>query len=389
MGPLRDGSTPEKVAPWKDAPQVLWTKPVGEGYSVPVIAGGRTYVHARVKDKDEEEVLALDAKTGKVLWRDAYARAPYSSPTGAGPRATPAVQAGKLFTFGITGVLTCYQADNGKRLWQVDVYKKFGVNRPRFGICCSPLVVGNQVIVSVGGQGTSLMAFDTDDGQVHWKAHNEPASTSSPILITAAAKEGLTQLQAVFVTPTGVVAVNPADGAIAWNYALADRPLGTSPTPVWAGDLILTSSIKYGTIATRLTVKDGKPVTAEAWHNPDLTAYFATPVLAGKDHLYAVTTTTQPQPESALRCVDVKTGKVLWSKDKIAYYHAGLLRTGDGKLLLLDDSGKLLLLDANPKEYRELARAKVCGPTFAAPALADGRLYVRDDQAVTCLRVGE
>src|SRR5262245_7265223 len=225
LGPFRDGSTPEKVAPWKEAPKALWTKPVGEGHSAPVVAGGRVFVHACVKDRDEEEVLALDAKTGKLLWRDAYARAPYSSPSGNGPRATPAVQGNKLYTFGITGVLTCYQADSGKRLWRVDVYKQFGVNRPRHGVCCSPLVVGNQVVVSVGGRGTSLMAFDADDGQVHWKAHDEPASTSSPVLLTSAPQDGLVRLQALFVTPTGLVAVNPADGAVAWNHPLADQPL--------------------------------------------------------------------------------------------------------------------------------------------------------------------
>src|SRR5262245_6525855 len=153
LGPDRDGSSREPVAPWKAAPKVLWQRPVGEGFSSPVVAGGRVFVHARVPDKDEEEVVALDAASGKPLWRDAYPRAPFASPIGTGPRATPAVSAGRLYTYGITGVLSCYQADTGKLLWRTDVYKAFGAERPRHGVCCSPLVEGTHVLVSVGGRG--------------------------------------------------------------------------------------------------------------------------------------------------------------------------------------------------------------------------------------------
>src|SRR5262245_1680280 len=151
LGPERDGGSAEKVAPWKEAPKPAWSLPVGEGYSSPVVARGRVFVHARVKDKDEEEVLALAAKTGKVLWRDAYPRAPFASAVGAGPRATPSVVLGRVFTLGVTGVLSCYQADTGKVLWRVDLYKKFGGKPPRFGVCSSPVVEGGLVVVSVGG----------------------------------------------------------------------------------------------------------------------------------------------------------------------------------------------------------------------------------------------
>ena len=146
--------------------------------------------------------------------------------------------------------------------------------------------------------------------------------------------------------------------------------------------------MKYGTVGLRVKLQSGKVTASEAWRNPKLTGYFATPVIAGKDHLYLITTTlTQQGPESALRCVEAKTGKELWARGGVGDYHAGLLRTGDDKLLLLDDGGTLRLLEPNPKEYRELAVSKVCGPTFVNPALANGRLYVRDDKAVTCVPV--
>src|SRR5438309_1332641 len=116
LGPTRDGASPEKVAPWKDGPKVLWRQPVGEGNSSPVVAGGRVFLHSKVKGKDEEEVLALDVKDGKEVWRKTYPRAAFKSDYGNGPRATPTVADGKLYTYGITGVLTCWDAADGKQV---------------------------------------------------------------------------------------------------------------------------------------------------------------------------------------------------------------------------------------------------------------------------------
>src|SRR5262245_2691448 len=110
LGPNRDGASPETVTPWKEAPKVLWRQPFGEGYSSPVVVGGRVFLHARVKDQEAEEVVAFDAVTGKQLWRDAYPRMRYVSALGSGPRATPVVVVDRVYTYGITGILTCYQA---------------------------------------------------------------------------------------------------------------------------------------------------------------------------------------------------------------------------------------------------------------------------------------
>src|SRR5262249_22225501 len=156
LGPKRDGSTAEKVAPWpeKETPKVLWRETVGQGFSSPVVAGGRVFIHASAKDKDksEEEVLAFDAATGKPLWKDSYTRPSYQSVLGRGPRATPTVAGKRLYTMGVNGLLSCYEVEDGKRLWQVDLYKQFKADLPSYAVCCSPLVIGNRVIVSVGGK---------------------------------------------------------------------------------------------------------------------------------------------------------------------------------------------------------------------------------------------
>jgi outer membrane protein assembly factor BamB len=387
LGPKRDGSTPEKVAPWKSPPKALWSVPVPKGFACPVVAQGRVFVHSAVPDKEAEEVIALDAVTGKVQWRKAYDRAPYKSPLGRGPRATPAVAGNRVYTCGITGVLSCYEADGGKLLWQVDVYQKLGKPLPRFGVCCSPLVVGYVVLLNVGGKGCSLVAFDSAKGDVLWQKYDEPSSTSSPVLIAPAQPGKLPEV--VFMTTLRLLAVNPLDGSLSWEYPLVFQPAGAATTPIVAGKRIISSTMTNGTTALEVGLKDGKPVARRLWQDKDMTGYFSTGVVVRKEQLYLVTNVLMPKPSCTLRCVDLNTGKELWHKDGIGYYHAGLVRTGDDRLLILDDSGKLRLVEANAKAYRELCSAQVCGGTFAVPSLANGRLYVRDDKAVTCVHMAE
>jgi outer membrane protein assembly factor BamB len=390
LGPHRDASSPETVAPWKEAPKVLWSQPVGEGHSSPVVAGGRVFLHTRVKDKDEEQLTAWDAATGKEVWHTAYPRADFKAYFGNGPRATPAVADGRIYTFGLTGVLSCFDADGGKQLWQVDAVKKYGVKLGLgglvFGVSCSPLVDGKRVLVNVGGKGASVVAFDTDKGDVLWKSLDDAASYASPILVT----DGATR-QAIFLTHDGVVSLNSADGSLYWRFPLADVLSESATTPVRSGDLLLAGTITVGSVGLRLGTKGDKPDAQKAWANPNLTCYFSTPVPVGKEHTYLATGVMPPslKREATLRCIETATGKELWQKPKVGTYHASLLRTGNDKLLMLEDVGNLVLFDPDPKEYRELARAKVCGDTWAHPALADGRLYVRDGEKLYCLQLGQ
>jgi outer membrane protein assembly factor BamB len=385
LGPNRDAASTEIVRPWKEAPKVLWRQPVGEGNSSPVVAGGRVFIHAKIKDINKEEVAAFDARTGKPLWRKAYPRAPISFLFGNGSRATPAVVGDRIFTFGITGVLGCFEGATGKLVWQIDTTQKFQAPRLVFGASCSPLVEGNKVLVNVGAKGASVVAFDKDSGEVLWKSLDDRASYSSPIVFG----EGRNR-QVVFLTGQNLVSLAPADGSVFWKFPLVDLLLESSCTPVRAGEFLLASSITYGTVALRLAMREDKVTPEKVWKNDALTCYFSTPVPVGKDYVYLVTGTKPPalKSEAALHCIETKTGKDLWQKPKIGQYHASLLRTGDNKLLLLDDAGQLALLDANPEGYRELARSQISGPTWAHPAFSDSRLFVRDEKELICLQLG-
>jgi outer membrane protein assembly factor BamB len=387
LGPTRDGVSTETVKPWKGKLKVLWRKPVGPGHSSPVVAGGKVYLHAQVEGKDEEAVTAYDAKTGKQAWSTGYPRAKFWSPFGTGPQGTPAVVDGKLYSYGATGVLACFDTKKGALEWKVDTRKEFKAKALFFGAACSPLVEGDKVLVNVGGTGASVVAFKRDSGEVAWKALDDPASYSSGI----AFGQGKGR-QVVFLTQKGVRSLAPADGKVLWEFPLVDRLNESSTTPVKVGDVLLASSVTFGTVGLELETKGGKPAAKQLWKNAKLTCYFSTPIPVGKEHVYMVTgAATLFNPTSTLHCVEVKTGKVLWSKEKVGKYHAAMVRTADDKLLLLSDLGDLILLDPSPKGYKELARSKVVDKEqiWAHPALSDGRVYLRDEKDLICLQLPE
>lgn len=381
LGPRRDNSTVEKIEPWKDPPKVLWRVPVGDGHSSPIIAGGKVFLH-HLKGGTTEEIAAYDAGTGKPAWSESYERAKFSSIFGNGPRSTPLVHDGKVYTLGVTGVLACWDAASGKKVWMIDTAKEFNPPALTFGVSCSPLIEGDKLLVNVGAKGASVVAFDRKEGTVAWKSQDDRASYSSPIAIG----EGRLR-QIVFLTQKGVSSFNPTDGSLNWQVPLVDLLNESSTTPVKVGDMLLASSVTFGSLGLQLKDNQNKPAAEQKWKNPGLTCYFSTPVAVGP-HVYLVSGSFLPPPKANLHCVDVQTGKVLWKKESVGKYHAALVRTANEKLLMLDDNGFLTLLEPNAKEYRELARAKVCSPPcWAHPAVSNGRVYLRDAKELICVQL--
>lgn len=377
LGPNRDSTTPDKFAAWKDKPKEVWKKAVGEAHSSPVVANGLVYVFAKVDKQEAESLTAFDAKTGEEKWTKSYERPKFTPPFGNGPRGTPTVVGDRVYTLGSTGLLTCWDAKTGGQKWQTDTLKEFEAKNLFFGVSTSPTVVGKNVIVMVGGKGSGVVGVDAETGKTVWQSASDRASYASPIVV------GDKNPELVFLTGDHVRSLTADLGKEVWKYPFVDALLESSTTPVKAGDLYVVGSVKSGSIAVR--VKGGE--VEEVWKNEKLTCYFSTPVLVG-DHLYMVNGEAKfPGGTLVMRCVEAKTGKVAWEKKDVGTYHAAFVKTGDGKLLLHDDKGNLKLIEPNATEYKELASSKVCGTTWAHPAISDGKIYVRDDKWLYCLEL--
>jgi len=384
LGPRRDCSSLEKLNPWKEAPKVAWKLPVGEGHSSPVVHEGKVYLHSRVKDKDEEVLTCFDAASGGQIWATPYKRAAFTSVFGLGPRATPSISNKAIFTFGVTGILSSFNIADGKINWQVDTLAKFKAANLYFGASCSPLVIDDKVVVEVGGKGASVVAFNQKDGTVAWQTLDDKASYSSPVVW----KDGEKQM-ILALTQQGLVALDPKDGKSHWKFPLVDRLNESSTTPVRMGNMVLASSVTYGSVALDINTSDPVPSHKQAWKNGSLNCYFATPVVVGKDHVYIVTGGLLPPPQSDLQCVEIATGKVLWTRKKVGKYHASLVRTADNKILMLEDFGSLVMFEPDASGYKEICRAKVCGHTWAHPAVSGGRVFLRDEKELICVDLNQ
>lgn len=379
LGPRRDGSSEDIVSPWKGPLRIRWRVPAGEGHSSPIVANGKVFLHARVAGADAEEVLAFEAESGKLCWQQQYPRAPFSNQFGTGPRATPLFNQGRLYTIGVTGLLTCWQAASGQKLWQKDLLKDYHAPNLFFGFSSSPLVVGNLLLVMVGGPEASLIALDKATGKQVWQTGKDRASYSSPILVQHGRQELV-----VLLTAAGLLAVKPEDGTQVWFTPLRDLLNESATTPIKVGDCLLASSVTFGMLAARMTEVAGQPGVERKWHNPRLTCYFGTPVAVG-DWVFVVTGRVTP-PQADLHCVNPATGEIRWTKAKVGSYHATLLRVRD-RLLMLEENGHLVLIQPDATQYVELARERICGPSWAHPALSRGVLYVRDQKELLAVEL--
>lgn len=382
LGSNRDSTSPEKVAPWTGKLPEAWSVPVGEAHSSPVVAKGIVYAFYKPAKKDADALAAFDAKTGEKLWEQSYERDKFQPLFGEGPRGTPTVDGNFVYTLGNTGVLACWDINKkGEVVWKVDTLKEFKAKNLVFGASTSPTVVGDHVVIMVGGKGAGIVGFDKLSGKIDWKSTDDTPSYASPIAVGTGKKSEL-----VFLTNSHIRSLNAEDGSELWKFPFVDKLLESSTTPVKAGDLYVAGSVMSGSVGIKVG-EGGKP--EQVWKNDKLTCYFSTPVVVG-EYLYMVNGKAALQNAAiTLHCVEAKTGKIVWEKRNVGKYHAALLKTGDDKLLFLDDGGNLALLEPNAKEYKELSKSKVCGETWAHPALSDGKLYLRDDKKLIALKLAD
>lgn len=378
LGPHRDGSTTNRVSSEVIAagPSKIWGRKVGHGFSGPIICQGRLILHSR--ESDTEVVESIDLTTGKTQWRTPYPTH-YVDDFGFddGPRASPAVSDGKVFTFGAEGRLTCLDLTDGRELWHVDTLSRFSSDKGFFGLASSPLVYSGWVMVNIGGPGAGVGAFKAIDGQLAWKLTDDEAGYSSPVM----AQMG-TEDFALFFTRSGLVSVHPQDGKLGVRYPWRSRQHASvnAASPLVHGhEVFLTAS--YGTGAVLLDIAGGE--AKPNWSgDSSLSAHYATPVLVG-DYLYGFHGRTESKP--AFRCIEWATGKVTWSLDG---FGAGSVARSGNQLVLLLESGELVVMEASPKAPKELARAQVLGTGTRSPfAMGEGILAARDPRQLVVLKI--
>ncbi len=377
-GPARDGHSAETKLNWnwpKSGPKVAWKLDIGSGWAGPVVAGERLVVFHRTGD--EEHVLCLDPATGKEKWKHSY-RTKYRDDFGFddGPRATPTIAGGKVFTLGPNGDFSAVELASGKPLWHRNVLEDYRADKGFFGAACSPLVMGERVLVNVGGKGAGVVAFNVADGKELWKATDDGASYSSPTTATLDGKPA-----AVFLTRRGLRTLDPTNGKSLYDFPWRPRDNNSvqAATPlVWNDEIFLT--VSYATGGVLVKAKGG--AAEEVWSNDkSLSSQYTTPVRVG-DYLYG-THGRSDTGATHLRCVEWKTGAVKWSQDR---FGVAALVAVDGGLLALTETGDLVRFDAAPDGYKERARAALLAkPTRAAPALADGRFFARDGKQLVCV----
>jgi len=386
LGPTRNGVYPgnDLAETWpKDGPPTLWQRSIGQGFSGPAVASHKLVLFHRIADK--EIVECLDAKTGKPLWKFDYPTA-YVDDFGfdEGPRATPSIANGRVYTYGAEGKLHCLDFATGKKIWNVDAMGEFSAPKGFFGIACSPLVEGDKVLLNIGGDnGAGIVAFDAVTGKVLWKTSNDRASYSSPVASTV---DG--QRYAFFFTRKGLVAVNPADGRIQFDFPWGPRMQASvsSATPLVTDDLVFISGC-YGTGAALLRVKNNS--VEKVWSADDvLSNHYATSV-EHNGFLFGIDGRCDPgfSPAPSLRCVELKTGKIRWKTDEVG---AATVTLAGDQLLILTEKGELIRAAADPDAFKPNARAQILPfQVRAFPALADGCLFARSKDKLVCVNLGK
>lgn len=388
LGPLRNGAAAadERLADvWPaTGPRQVWKRDVGAGVAGVAVVGSRAFLFHRVGDREVLE--AVEATTGETLWRDDHATSFVPQVGGSdGPLCAPVVHDGKVVVFGAQGVLACVEAASGRRLWERRTHRDYDAQEGYFGAGSTPLVVADRVIVNVGGRkgDAGIVAFDLATGEALWTATREGASYSAPVAVNAGGVE-----QVLMVTRLSCLLLDPADGSVRWTFPFGQRgPTVNAASPVLLGDAEFLVTASYG-IGSVCAAFDARGVTPR-WQGTDaLASQYATPVLVAGS-LYALDGRDDVPPAS-LACLDPATGKVRWREEGFGY---GTLLVADGKIILAKTDGEVLLVRPDATRFDVLARARPFagdvrgGPLRALPALANGRLYLRNDRTLVTLDV--
>jgi outer membrane protein assembly factor BamB len=416
LGPKRDGVWREtgilEKFP-KDGPKVRWRTPIGIGYAGPAVAGGKVYVTDRVLDGGDsnpdsgftkqkvagkERVLCLEEASGKVLWKHEY-DCTYKIAYPGGPRTTPVVHDGKVYTLGSMGDLLCLDAGKGTLLWSKNFMKDYGASAQTWGFSANPMIDGDNLICVVGGEGSIAVAFHKDTGKEVWKSiSGNEAGYAPPIIIDAGGKR-----QLIIWDPQAVNSLDPETGKVYWSQRFRLRSGLSIPMPRHDGNLLFVTAFYDGSLMLKLDAD--KPGASVLWKGKSkseqpratdaLHSIMVTPFI--KDgYIYGVCSYGQ------LRCLKADTGERIWASGEATgsqerpqdrWNNAFLVAQGD-RFFLFNEKGDLIIARLTPKGYEEISRAHILEPTnrmagrpvvWSHPAFANRSVYARNDKEIVCI----
>jgi len=383
LGPNRNGISAETglidSIP-AGGPKEVWRISGGVGMSGLAISRGKLLT---LVQKDGQQFLtAKNAETGAPLWETPLT-SQYENQQGNGPRATPTIAGEKVYAYTGEGVLVCLNLADGKLVWKHDVPSELKGKPADYGMSCSPLVVGKNVLVAAGAPQAAVVAYDAESGKLAWTAGDDPAGYSSPALLDVGG-----QKQIVVFTGASAIGLAPDKGTLLWRYPYETDYDANIATPLaHRGQIFLSSGENHGSVLLGLRQDGDKFVPREMWTSQGASSKlrneWQTSMLLD-NHLYGFDNVGSAGPVTHLTCVEVATGKPAWQQ---ARFGKGNLIAADGKLFISTMKGELVVVRATPKAYEELGRATILGSTRQAPSLSNGKLYLRDDKDIVCLNV--
>ena len=377
-GPNRDGHAPASgklITKLPADPKIVWKIKAGAGLASPIVAGDKV-LHFDAVNKTET-LHALNRATGEKLWSAPIDETFHDMQGPDGPRCTPLVDGDRVYAVSCKGRLVCLNLADGNEVWSKSYTEDFDAvfigekgNIPgaaRHGNNGTPLIVGDRLYACAGGtNGAGVVCLDKRDGKLIWKSQNDQAAYAPP----AIAKLGGVDQLLCFVVE-GLISLDPVNGDLYWRVPIKTAYGRHVAAPVWHGDVVVVSSHQAGLIGTKVTGRNAE----QAWLSKESAINTASPVSVGK-YLYGL------GPRKNLICVEMATGKQMWSKDGYIQSsadkaYAGFIVIGEN-ILCLTDTGSLVMFAANPNEFKEIGQTQVCGANWCNPAYADGRLYLRD-----------
>jgi outer membrane protein assembly factor BamB len=352
----------------------LWKQPVGGGYASFTVAESRAYTIEQRRDR--EAITAYDLETGRELWAFAYPALFDEIMGGEGPRATPVYRDGLLYSLGANGDFYCLSATTGQPKWSKNILADNAARNQEWGMAASPLIVDGLVVVTPGAaQGKSIVAYDRFSGMPVWRALDDRAGYTSPILATLAGRR-----QIVWISAQRAVGLAPENGALLWEYPFpAQNDMNCSqPVVVDESSVLLSSSMGPGAALLQIS-KSGETYAARAvWANNRLKNKFNSSVLY-QGYVYGL-------DDTILACIDARTGELKWKGGRYGY---GQLLLAGGHLVVVTEQGDVVLVRATPEGHQELARfSAIEGRTWNIPAIDNGLLLVRNSSEMACFRLG-